>query len=147
MFVRRRRSNKCPDLSQLPAISRRIRPTETAGHLSSESSRNTSRPPSPDGSWAGTMITGPATPWSAPWPNWQSEIPNSSTRLLLCSPFYQAAALNLFSLSLHLSHLSHVSKPRNLLRESRTTGAFLVLPVNPVSHRQIPNIRIPLLFF
>lgn len=62
----------------------------------SESSRATSRPPSPDGSWAGTTSTGPPTPWSALWPNWQSEIPDSSTRLLLCSPFYQAAALNLF---------------------------------------------------
>lgn len=61
-------------LPQQSVTSRLTPPTETRGRPSSKSSRASSRPPSPAGSWAGTMTTGPVTPWSEPWQNWLSEL-------------------------------------------------------------------------
>lgn len=87
--------HKRPDLLQLNVTSSRIRPAGTAGHPSPSSSRATSRPPSPDGSWAGTTSTGAATPWSARWPNWQSEL-SADARLLPARPFITPPLFNLF---------------------------------------------------
>lgn len=70
-----------PDLPQRSVTSRQIRRTETTGRPSSRSSRALSRPPSLAGSWAGTTSTGPATPWSVLWLNWQFQIDPDSPSL------------------------------------------------------------------